>query len=84
MVEIKRAERMSESVFVSDSSCQDLIPSLWMISNPEKHGASSDGGAVVWNQTDRPAIVRIFRGLKLLLRINTGSASGNKFSQGSY
>lgn len=65
------------SVSVCDSSCQDLIPPLWMISNLEKHSASSHGGAAVRNQRDQPAIARIiFRSRKLLLRFITGHISG--------
>lgn len=41
---------MSVSVCVCDSSCQDLIPSLWMNSNLEKHSKTSTGGAAVRNQ----------------------------------
>lgn len=57
MVEIKRVR---VSVSVCDSSCQDLIPSLWMVSNLEKHSTSSHGGAAVMNQRDQPAIIRLF------------------------
>lgn len=51
--------RTSVSGPMCDSSWQNLIPSLWMISSPEKHRASSSGGAAVRNQGDQPEIMRI-------------------------
>lgn len=67
----KWVERMS--VWMWDS--QDLIPSMWMISNLEKRSTPSHRGAAVRNQRDQPAIVRIIFGSgKLLLRFITGAS----------
>lgn len=60
---------------------QDLILSMWMISNLEKHSTPSHRGAADRNQRDQPAIIRIiFRSGKLLLRFITGHISGASLS----
>lgn len=60
MAEIKRVGRMSVS------SCQDLILSLWMISNIEKDSTSL-------HARNQKEIIGDFLGFsKLLLRLTTG------------